>query len=240
MPDEVEPVDILFTSPHPDDLEIFMGGTIAKTVQLGFRVAMIHTTTGEPTPRGSEEQRSAEAAKAADVLGVRVMEILSLPNRELTDCPQNRYVLGTVFRKYRPKVVVTLAGRTPMASPDHWETEFLSEASAFYSRLTKWDDRFDDTQPHTIKHLVYRQIPRALQTVEWPTSFVVDIKDTIERKLEAVACYESQFIPERIELLHHWLRSTAGYEGSVAGVAYGETFQLARPLGTQDMVQFLA
>lgn len=240
MTDDAEQMDIVFTSPHPDDLEIFLGGAIAKAVKLGYRVAMIHGTTGEPTPNGTEEQRRTEAERAAEVLGVAAMEVLDLPNRELMDCPANRYVLATAFRKYRPKMVVTLAGRTSQASPDHWQSELLAEASVFYSKLTKWDDRFDGRPPHGIGKLVYRQIPRALDMVDWPASFVIDITDTIDQKLEAVACYESQFAPDRIDGVHHWLRTTAGAEGSSARVKYGETYCLPQPLGTRDMVEFLS
>jgi LmbE family N-acetylglucosaminyl deacetylase len=240
MPDESTPVDIVFTAPHPDDLEIFLGGAIAKAARLGYRVAMIHTTTGEPTPNGTEEQRRAEAARAANVLGVEVMENLPIENRTLMDGPANRYALGTVLRRLRPRMVVTLAGRTPMASPDHWQAELLAESSVFYSRLTKWDDRFEGKPPHTVGQLVYRQIPRSLETVRWPTSFVLDISDTIEQKLEAVACYESQFGKDRIARVHHWLRTMAGFEGALAGVAYGETYSLPRPLGTGDMVKLLS
>ena len=232
-------MDIVFTSPHPDDLEIFLGGAIAKSVKLGYKVAMVHLTSGEPTPNGTEEQRRTEAERAAEVLGVKAMEILPLQNRELMDCPESRYILGTVLRRYRPKMVATLAGRTPMASPDHWQSELLAESSTFYSQLSKWDDRFDGTPPHGIHQLVYRQIPRALEMVDWPSSYVVDISDVIEQKLEAVACYESQFPPDRIDRVHHWLRSMSGAEGAGAGVAYGETYFVPRPLRTKDMIKFL-
>ena len=55
-----EPLDIVFTAPHPDDLEITMGGTIAKLVKLGYRVGMVHMTNGEPTPRGTPKTREKE------------------------------------------------------------------------------------------------------------------------------------------------------------------------------------
>ncbi len=240
MAETTEPMDVVFTSPHPDDLEILCGGAIARLVDQGYRVAMVHATTGEPTPQGTEARRRAEAAKAAEVLGVAAMEILTLPNRELMDCPANRYVLATALRRYRPKIVVTMAGRTPLASPDHWQGELLAEASAFYSRLTKWDDRFGDTPPHTISHLVYRRIPRSLSSADWVSSFVVDITSTLARKLAAVGCYESQFGPDRIERLQHWIRSTAGVEGGAAGFTYGEQYYLPRAIGTQDMVSLLS
>lgn len=233
------PMDVVFASPHPDDLEILCGGTIASLVQRGYRVAMLHTTSGEPTPQGTPERRRTEAMRAAEILGATTVEILDLPNRELMDCPANRYVLGTALRKYRPHIVVSMAGRTPLASPDHWQSELLTEASVFYSRLTKWDDRFDGTPPHVVTHLVYRQVPRSLGTLNCPTSFVVDITQTLEKKLAAVACYESQFGAERIERIQHWIRSVAGVEGSYAGFSYGEQYVLPRSIGTQDMVALL-
>ncbi len=239
MTDTDKPMDVVFTSPHPDDLEISCGGTIAKLAKLGYRVAMVHSTLGEPTPNGSDERRRAEAARAAEVLGATTMEILSLQNREVMDAPASRYVLATAFRRYRPKIVVTMAGRTPLASPDHWQAELLAESSVFYSRLTKWDDRFDGTPPHTIDRLVYRQIPIGLKLVDWPTSFVMDVSETIEQKLEAVACYESQFDAARLAMLQHWIRSTAGFEGGASGFAFGETFCLPRPHATQDMVALI-
>jgi N-acetylglucosamine malate deacetylase 1 len=240
MTDEDARMDVVFTSPHPDDLEISCGGSIAKLAKLGYRVAMVHSTSGEPTPNGTEERRRAEAAKAADVLGATAMEILPIQNRELMDCPANRYLLATAIRRFRPKLVVTMAGRTPLASPDHWQAELLAESSVFYSRLTKWDDRFDDTPPHTVDKIVYRQIPIGLKIVRWPTSFVMDVSETIEQKLEAIACYESQFNAARLAMLTHWIRSAAGFEGGSAGFAYGETFCLPRAHPTEDMMKLLA
>ena len=93
---ESEPLDIIFTAPHPDDLEIGMGGTIAKLVDQGYRVGMLHMTTGEPTPRGTPETRAKEAQAAAEILGVAFCDTLDLPNRELMDGPEARYKVATV------------------------------------------------------------------------------------------------------------------------------------------------
>lgn len=232
-------LDILFTAPHPDDLEIGCGGTIAKLAQRGYRVGMIHMTDGEPTPRGDSATRRAEAAAAARILGAAVMEILPLTNRELMDTPTARYVLATAIRRYRPRILVGIAGRTPAASPDHYQAQLLTEAVRFYSQLTKWNERFDGTEPHRVDHLMYRSIPASAEIPHWPSQVVVDISETIERKLEAVACYKSQFAGERIERLHHYIRSTAGFEGAACGFRYGELYALPRPLGTQDPVALL-
>lgn len=232
-------LDVVFTAPHPDDLEIGMGGTIAKLVKLGYRVGMIHMTTGEPTPRGNPETRMKEMRKAADILGVQVCDMLDLPNRVLMDGPEARYALATALRRYKPKVLVGMAGRTVAASPDHYQAQLITEASRFYSQLTKWNDRFDETEPFRVDHLLYRPVPTAAEITHWPCRIVVDIGDTLEQKIEAVRCYESQFDAKRFVGVEHYIRSNAGVEGVSAGVRYGELYVLPRPILTEDMVSLL-
>ena len=232
-------LDIVFTAPHPDDLEITMGGTIAKMVNLGYRVGMIHMTDGEPTPRGTPQTRTQEMRAAADILGVQVCEMLDLPNRVLMDGPEARYVLATALRRYRPKILVGMAGRTPSASPDHYQAQLLTEASRFYSQLTKWDERFDGTEPFRIDHLVYRPVRIAAEIPHWHAQFVVDISETIDQKIEAIRCYRSQFDGERLAGLEHYVRSIAGAEGITAGFRFGELYALPRPIGVTDMAALL-
>ena len=232
-------LDIVFTAPHPDDLEIGMGGAIAKMVNLGYRVGMIHMTDGEPTPRGTPLTRTKEMQAAAEILGVQVCERLDLPNRELMDGPKARYALATALRRYRPKILVGMAGRTPGASPDHYQAQLLTEASRFYSQLTKWDDRFEETGPFRIDHLVYRPVRIAAEIPHWHAQFVVDITDTIDQKINAIRCYRSQFDGERLAGLEHYVRSVAGTEGVTTGFRYGELYALPRPIGVSDMVALL-
>jgi LmbE family N-acetylglucosaminyl deacetylase len=232
-------VDVLFTAPHPDDLEIGMGGAIAKLVRQGYKVGMLHMTTGEPTPRGSLECRARESAAAAEVLGVAYCQTLELTNRELMDGPEARYAVATVIRQVRPRILVGMAGRTPAASPDHYQGQLLTEAARFYSQLTKWDDRFDDSDPFRVDHLVYRPVPFAAETHQYPSRFVIDISDTLDVKLEAISCYRSQFDGPRLERVLHIARSMAGAEGALAGFAAGELYAMPRVLGTSDMVQIV-
>lgn len=228
-------LDVLFTAPHPDDLEIGCGGTIAKLVKQGHRVGMVHLTNGEPTPHGSPETRMNEMKAAADTLGVQVLEMLGLPNRVLMDGPEPRYALATVIRKYKPRIVVGIAGRTVAASPDHYQSQLIIEAARFYSQLTKWDDRFGGTAPHAVDHLLYRPIPRSAEGHHYPSQLVVDITDTIDQKIASVSCYASQFPPGRLENLIHYIRSVGGYEGGGCGYRYGELFAVPRPIGVTDL-----
>ena len=232
-------LDIVFTAPHPDDLEIGMGGTIAKLVRLGYRVGMVHMTNGEPTPKGSPETRVREAEAAARVLGVAAWEILDLPNRELMDGPVARYALATALRRYRPKVLVGMAGRTPAGSPDHYQAQLITEGARFYCQLTRWNDRFGGTEPHRVDHLVYRPVPGSAEVTHWPGCFVVDISDTIEQKCEAISCYQSQFDAKRLEGLLHYVRGVSTAEGARCGFRYGEMYALPRPPGVSDMIAIL-
>lgn len=232
-----EKLDIIFAMPHPDDLEITSGGTIAKLVTLGHKVGMLHLTDGEPTPLGTPEVRASECAAAAKALGVAHVETLRLTNRVLMDCPENRYAIATVFRRHRPKVVVGMAGRTPGASPDHYQAQLLVEASRFYSQLTKWNDRFDGTEPHRIDWLWYRPTPISAEVAHWHSTFVVDTSDVIERKIEAIACYASQFPPKRLARLLHRIRASDASEGGRCGFEYGELFALPHPMPMRDPLE---
>jgi bacillithiol biosynthesis deacetylase BshB1 len=235
-----ETLDIVFAMPHPDDVEITCGGTIAKLVKLGHKVGLVHMTNGEPTPRGTPEIRAAELAAAAKILGVEQIETLALPNRELMDGPAARYAVATVFRRFRPRIVVGMAGRTPGASPDHYQAQLILEGARFYSQLTKWDERFAGTSPHRIDWLWYRPVASGVDQGQWPATFVVDISDVYEQKIAAIGCYKSQFDDERLARLLHRIRAIDAAEGSRCGFAYGELFAAPHPLPMRDPVAHFA
>ncbi|MFO0942031.1 MAG: PIG-L family deacetylase [Pirellulales bacterium] len=148
-------VDVVAVGAHPDDIEIACGGTLAKLVSQGYRVAIVDLTDGEPTPRCEDPAiRRAEAQAAAEKLGV-TRTILELPNRRLFDSFEARCVLATEFRKLKPKLVISFGRKTPLASPDHYQAMLITDAAVFYSRLTKWDEHFQSLPPHTISGQVY-------------------------------------------------------------------------------------
>ena len=235
-----EPLDVIFVMPHPDDVEITCGGTIAKLVKLGYRVGVLHMTDGEPTPRGSPDIRAQEMAAAARILGVEHVKTLALTNRELMDCPAARYAVATVFRHYRPKIVVGMAGRTPGASPDHYQAQLILEGARFYSQLTKWDDRFDGTPPHRVDWLWYRPVHIAAEIPHWRGTFVVDISDVYERKIAAISAYRSQFDEPRLKRLLHRIRAFDAADGARCGFEYGELFALPHEIPMPDPVAHFA
>ena len=229
-------LDIAFIMPHPDDIEITCGGTVAKLVKLGYRVGMIHMTSGEPTPRGTLETRSAELHEAARILGATHVQVLDLPNRELMDGPAARYAVATVLRRFKPRIIVGMYGRTPGASPDHYQGQLIVEGARFYAQLTKWDDRFGGTSPYRVDWLWYRPVTIGAEIGQWHATFVVDTSDVHEQKLAAIAAYKSQFDEARFDGLAHRLRAVDAADGGRCGYRYGEIFALPHPVAMQDPV----
>ena len=233
-------LDVIAVGAHPDDVEIACGGTLARMVRLGYKVGIIDLTDGEPTPRSpGPEVRMAEAGRAAEALGVTVRTELGLANRRLFDSFEGRVALAKEFRKHRPRLVLGFGEKTPQASPDHWQAVQLTDAAVFYARLTKWDDQFDHLPVHTIHSQMYYTL--AFASLDLPPAagyIVADISDTLETKLTAVRCYETQFPPEKAHVFDR-IRAIAEHHGQTAGFRAGELFCSPRSLGTRDLLQFM-
>ena len=229
-------LDVIAVGAHPDDVEIACGGTLAKLVRQGYRVGIVDLTDGEPTPGSpGPEVRLAEARRAAEVLGVASRVTLDLPNRRLFDTFEARVMLAKQFRKHRPRLVIGLGGRTPQASPDHYQARLITEAAVFYSKLSKWDAYFDGLPVHVVPAFLYCFL--AFRTLA-PTSHhgvVFDIGDVLDMKLAAIDCYESQFPPEKASFRER-LIAFARQQGGAAGFAAGEVLASPGALGTRDLM----
>lgn len=237
LPELPEPLDVIAVGAHPDDVEIAVGGLLARLVQQGHRVGIVDLTDGEPTPASpGPEARLEEARQAGEILGIHVREQLDLPNRKLFDTYEARVALAKVFRRYRPELVLGICGKTPTASPDHWQAMQITDASVFYSRLTKWDAEFDHLPVHTIRKQMWYPLGfSSLSVLDSPGSFVVDISETLELKLSAVRAYRSQFPPSK-ERVFHLVESQARLLGTSAGFTAGEMLIPATTLGITDLM----
>jgi N-acetylglucosamine malate deacetylase 1 len=233
-------LDVIAVGAHPDDVEIACGGTLARLVRQGYRVGIVDLTDGEPTPCSpGPEVRLEEARRAAEVLGVQVRVNLDLPNRRLFDSFETRVALAKELRRYRPKLVLGFGEKTPLASPDHWQAMQITDAAVFYSRLTKWDEHFDHLPVHTVSAQLYYTL--AFATLGLPPAaghLVVDIGATLDVKLEAIRCYQTQFPPAKEHVLER-VRAVALNQGTSAGYEAGELFASPRTLGTRDLMHFL-
>ena len=233
-------LDVMVVGAHPDDIEIGCGGTVAALVDLGLQVGLVDLTDGEPTPLCPlPEVRLAEARAAAKVLGVAHRVTLNLPNRRLFDSFESRVMLATEFRRHRPRVVIGLAGGTPTASPDHWQTRQICDAAVFYSRLTKWDEHFSGSPPHKIERQYYYRLSFEafghLDSEGDGHSIIQDITSTLDRKLASIRCYQTQFPPEK-EYLFRRVESLAFTTGQSAGFVAGERLMSANAIGTKNLL----
>lgn len=232
-----DPFDVVAVGAHPDDVEIGCGGALAKLVEQGHRVAIVDLTDGEPTPGSSgPAQRMAEAERASAALGIDARITLDLPNRRLFDDFDSRVALAKVFRTLRPRLVIGLGERTPMASPDHWQAMQIIDAAVFYARLTKWDEHFDALPTHKIDAQLYFSLSfYSFKAPELGNDFVVDIGSVFEKKMASIRAYESQFPPEKQSIFGR-VESMNRYWGTSAGFEYGERLSSPRAIGVTDLM----
>jgi len=238
MPEELPPpCDVIAVGAHPDDVEIGCGGTLAHLAKLGYRVGIVDLTDGEPTPGSpGPEVRLEEAKQAAKILGAEFRMVLEFPNRRLFDCYEARVQLASVFRRYRPRLVIGIYGKTPLASPDHWQAAQITDAAVFYARLSKWDSEFQGYAVHTVERQLWyplRVTAPAHQIEEG--AFVSDISDSLATKLEAIRAYQTQFPPAK-DRVFRMVEAQAHFYGGSAGFLAGELLISPSMLGVRDVI----
>jgi LmbE family N-acetylglucosaminyl deacetylase len=232
----METLDVIAVGAHPDDCEIGCGGTLAALVYSGLKVGIIDLTDGEPTPGSpSPEVRIAEAHAAAEKLGISKRVILNLPNRRLFDSFETRVALAKQFRIFKPRLIIGLGEKTPMASPDHWQAAQITDAAVFYSRLSKWDEHFDGLPVHTIERQIYYSLMLESGVMgSGPKQFVHDITDFHQQKIAAIKCYATQF-PATKAYVFDKVRAMDSIAGVAAGFGFGEVFTSTKSVGSRDL-----
>lgn len=222
-------VEFVCIGAHPDDVEIGMGATVAGMTRAGQRVAIVDLTNGEPTPHGTPEVRAEEAGVAAQALGVE-RRCLQMPNRYLMDTVENRNALAEVFREMRPTVVFA---PYPMdAHPDHVAAAAIALGARFYAKFTKTHMNGVPHYPAKLYH--YVAVHLALHV---KPSFIVAVEATdLERKLEALRAYRSQFaLNERNAGVIPLMEQRATYWGGLIGTEAGEPFFSHEEIGIRSI-----
>jgi len=235
MPNPDPTVDVLAVAAHRDDVELTCGGTLLRAAALGRRTAVVDLTQGEMGTRGSAELRAAEAARAAAVLGLCARENLALPDAGIVNTPETRAALARVIRRLRPQVVIA---PSPWARhPDHRVAAELVRDACFVAGLAKVAPEVPRHRPRKVVHCItYRE-----DAVK-PT-FVVDVSDVFERKMEAIRCYASQFdgatqageVYPTGEPLYDVVRHQAAHYGSLIRARYGEPFFTHETMRVDDI-----
>ena len=228
-------LDILAIAAHPDDIELICGGTMIRSAQLGHSTGILDLAAGELASRGTPALRAQEAAKAAKVMGVKVRENLGLPDGGIRNDPETRAKVAVVVRRLQPTIVIThsLKGR----HPDHPVVAQLVRDACFVAGLKMVEPNYPPHRPRKVLHsLSFRE------DHEKPT-FVVDITDALEKKLEAIGCYASQFgeavqageVYPNGEPLRDLVRHHAAHYGSLIRCRYGEPFYTTETMRVDDI-----
>ncbi len=229
------PIDLLAIAAHRDDVELTCGGTLLVAAGRGRTTGILDLSQGEAGTRGSADVRGEEAERAAEILGVSIRENLGLPDAGIVNTPETRAMVAEVIRRLKPRVVIapSLKGR----HPDHIAAAQLVRDACFVAGLAKVAPGIPKHRPHKVIHAVtYRQ------DFERPT-FVVDISEVFERKLDAIRCYGSQFddtvqageVYPNGEPLYDVVRHYSAYYGTLIRTRYGEPFFTTETMRVDDV-----
>jgi bacillithiol biosynthesis deacetylase BshB1 len=232
-----EAFDILAVAAHPDDVELIMGGTLAREAGRGRRVAILDLTRGESGSRGTPETRVREAQEAARILGVVHRESLTLPDARLQAVPEHRDPVIEVVRRLRPQVV--LAQHWEQRHPDHAAASRLTYEACLIAGLRNYVPTLGPAwRP---RKLAYAATMTEVTDIR-PT-FVVDITPVWEQKLEAVGAYASQWTPSPgetgklpLDLFREHVELAGRRHGDRIGVRYGEGWVTREPLVVDDLL----
>jgi bacillithiol biosynthesis deacetylase BshB1 len=181
-------IDLLVFGPHPDDLEIGLGGAIARHTAHGSRVGLCDLTAGELGSNGTVDERLAEAEAARAVLGALWRENLHWPDRGIGKDPNHLEQAVAFIRKHRPKVLALpyWADR----HPDHAAASDVLTEACFNAGLRRYQAPGDAWKPEWICYYFIND--------SVPPSFVIDVSDYYDKKIAALACHSSQFTPPSI------------------------------------------
>ena len=232
-------LDILAFGAHPDDVELGCSGTIAKEVNLGKKVGIIDLTRGELGTRGSVETRNLESAKASEILGVCVRENLDMRDGFFVNDEAHQLKVIEMIRKYQPEIV--LCNAITDRHIDHGKGSKLVSDACFLSGLRQIKTELNGiVQEAWRPKVVYHYIQ--WQNIE--PDFVVDISEFMDKKMESVLAYGSQFYdPKSNEpvtpITSKNFLDSVKYRaldlGRLVGVEYGEGFTTERYLAVNSL-----
>ena len=240
------PLDILAIAAHRDDVEQTCGGTLVKMAQRGHRTGILDLTQGEMGTRGTAQERAQEADRAARILEVCWRQALDIPDGRVENTWENRLKVARVIREQRPRVVILpyWQGR----HPDHYTASTLGYEACFLAGLAKLNTGAPPAQgtgvltrtghpqdslpdagatPHRPFKILYATLYYDVR----PT-FVVDITEQFETRLQSLLAYQSQFtdqeagkddFPAQAEIRAR-IEAMARFYGMLAGVTYAEPF----------------
>lgn len=218
---------ILAFGAHADDVEIGMGGTIAKYARLGYKVGICDLTEAELSSNGTIEGRRYEAEEAARILGAVQRINLHMPDRGLYMQEERIRKLVEVIRLYKPHLV--FAPYWKDRHPDHTNCAHLVEEAVFSAGIRKY---MPERDAHRVQALHYYMINGFHQP-----SFCVDISEEMDKKIRSLQAYESQFVKGKnsvsTPLTEGYIETVVARDtlfGKEVGTKYAEGFISKKPI----------
>lgn len=218
---------------HPDDAEIGMGGTIAALVKAKKKLVLVDLSDGEPTPFGTPSIRARESAQAAKILGLKTRLNLNMKNRAIFDSLENRNILASVIREYRPNILFLPYGQD--AHPDHIQASKLGLAARFYSKFVKSSLPF---LPHYPRKVFYYFCTH--MRIRFQPAFLFNISGQIDQKMRAILAYKSQFAKNPLNRSFiPKIRQENAYWGTQIGCEFAEPFACDENVAFQSVEALL-
>lgn len=234
-------LDILAFAAHPDDVELSASGTLMRYVAEGKKVGIIDLTEGELGTRGTVETRYEEAADASKIIGLSARENLRMPDGFFEDNAENKRLIIEQIRKYQPEIV--LANSISDRHPDHGRAGKLVEDACFLAGLRKIETSMEGQEqlPHRP-----RLVAHYIQDFYLEPSFVIDVTPFVERKIEVIKAFKTQFYdpnspepstPISGEEFFDFIKGRMLNMGRPAGMRYAEGFTISRVFGVKDLYE---
>lgn len=228
------PVDLLVFGPHPDDLELGLGGTIARHAAEGRRVGLCDLTAGELGSNGDPAARRREAEAAARELGAAWRENLGWPDGGIVPSAEHIRAVVDLVRRHRPRAVAVPYWED--RHPDHGAASRVLDLALFRGGLRRYETGEPPWRPEwTCYYFINNSAP---------ASFVVDVSATYDRKRAALACHRSQFAPSDASAVATRLTSSTFMQliesrdaqfGAQIGVAFAEGVIVREPVARRSL-----
>jgi bacillithiol biosynthesis deacetylase BshB1 len=236
-------LDILVFGAHPDDVELSCGATIAKEISLGKKVGIVDLTRGELGTRGSAELRDKEATDAAGILGVSVRENLRFRDGFFVNDEAHQLEVIKMIRKYQPDIVICNA--VDDRHIDHGKGSKLVSDACFLSGLIKIETKIGNDSQNAWRP---KQVYHYIQWKNITPDFVVDVTGFIDKKVESLMAYKSQFYdpdstepvtPIATKNFKESIHYRAADLGRLIGTEYAEGFTVERYLAVNSLADLL-
>lgn len=236
-------VDILVFAAHPDDAELSCSGTIMKHVANGLTVAIVDLTQGELGSRGTIETRYSEAKEASKLMGISHRHNLKMQDGWFEINEENKRLIIEQIRRFQPKII--LANALSDRHPDHGRGGKLVSEACFLSGLkmieTSWDGKSQSAyRPKAVYHYI--------QDYYIKPDFVVDVTDFVDRKIETIQAFKTQFFdpnskepqtPISGEDFLDFIKSRMREFGRPAGMQFAEGFTVERFIGVENLMDLI-